>query len=147
MKVVLLETVKGVGQKGEVKEVKDGYGMNFLIPQKKAVVATVANAKQATLEMEKQKNNLALTLEQNKKVAEELKGKEVTIKAKAQKDKLFGALTEKDIQEALNNKKINIGAGKIILENPIKKLGQFDVNVNWGEDIQAIFKLNVIEES
>jgi large subunit ribosomal protein L9 len=86
-------------------------------------------------------------LEENKKAAQQLDGKEVTMKAKAQKEKLFGALTEKDIQEALESDGINIGTGKLTLTKPIKKLGQFEINVNWENDIQKTFKLNVIEES
>jgi large subunit ribosomal protein L9 len=147
MKVVLLENVKGIGQKGQIKEVKDGYAMNFLIPQKKVSMATAGNAKQAELEMEKEKETTALVLEENKKAAQQLDGKEITMKAKAQKEKLFGALTEKDIQESLENDGIDIGTGKLILAKPIKKLGQFDISVRWGEDVQKTFKLNVVEES
>jgi len=147
MKVVLLENVKGIGQKGEIKEVKDGYAMNFLIPQNKVSMATAGNAKQAVLELEKQKKDTEDEIVKNKEAAQKLAGKKITIKVKAQKEKLFGALTEKDIQNVLQNEKINIGSGKIVLENPIKKLGQFDIAINWGEEIQETFKLNVIEES
>jgi len=147
MKVVLLEDVKGIGQKGAIKEVKDGYAMNFLIPQKKASMATTGNAKQAKLELAKQKKAEETEMIQNKEAAQKLAGKEITIKAKAQKEKLFGALTEKDIRSALEEKKINIGTGKIALTSPIKKLGKFNIIVSWGDDTQEAFKLNVIEES
>ncbi len=147
MKIVLLENVKGIGQKGEIKEVKDGYAINFLIPQKKASMATSGNAKRAELEMEKQKKDAKLQLEENLQTAEQLEGKELTIIAKAQKEKLFGALTTKDIQEALEKDDINIGTGKITLSKPIKKIGAFDITIDWGDTIQKTFKLNVVEES
>ncbi len=147
MKIILQENIKGVGQKGEVKEVKDGYAMNFLIPQGKASAATVTNTKQAVLETKKRQEKLQEELRNNKEAAKNIANKKISVKVKAQKEKLFGALTEKDIQNVLQNEKINIGSGKIVLENPIKKLGQFDIAINWGEEIQETFKLNVIEES
>lgn len=147
MKVVLLENIKGLGQKGEIKEVKDGYGMNFLIPQKKAILATSGNAKQAELELEKQVKERENKMATNKKIAENIKGKEIVIKVKAQKEKLFGALTEKDIKKVLELEGLKIDSGKISLSKPIKKIGQFDLKIQWDDGIEASFKLNVVEES
>ena len=147
MKVVLLENIKGLGQKGEIKEVKDGYGMNFLIPQKKATLATSSNAKQAELELKKEAKKKEAQIVANKKMAENIQGKEITIKAKTQKGKLFGALSEKDIKKTLESKGLKIGSGKIDLSKPIKKIGQFDLKVQWDGQVESSFKLNVIEES
>jgi len=147
MKVVLLENIKGIGQKGEIKEVKDGYAMNFLIPQKKASMATSGNTKQAILEMKKQKEEAQEELKNNKEIAKKLATKKIMVKVKAQKGKLFGALTEKDIRNILKDEKLNIASGKIILTKPIKKTGFFDITIDWGNNIKGTFKLNVVEES
>jgi large subunit ribosomal protein L9 len=80
-------------------------------------------------------------------LAKNIERKKITIKVKAQKEKLFGALTEKDIKEALEKEGLKISSGKIDLSEPIKKIGQFDLNIKWDGGVQASFKLNVIEES
>jgi large subunit ribosomal protein L9 len=147
MKVVLLENIKGLGERGEIKEVKAGYGMNFLIPQKKVALATSGSAKQMELELKKQAEKKQAEITINKKLAKNIERKKITIKVKAQKEKLFGALTEKDIKEALEKEGLKISSGKIDLSEPIKKIGQFDLNIKWDGGVQASFKLNVIEES
>jgi large subunit ribosomal protein L9 len=147
MKVVLLENVKGLGEKGEIKEVRAGYGMNFLIPQKKAVLATSSSAKQVELEIKKQAEKKQAEISINKKLAKNIEGKKIITKVKAQKGKLFGALTEKDIREALKKENLKINSGKINLSKPIKKIGQFDLDIKWDDEVQASFKLNVVEES
>ncbi len=145
MKVVLKENVKGVGQKGEVKEVKDGYAMNFLIPQNKAVPATNNNVKQAELRQEANKERMEKEVAEAKKLSEKIKGQKIIIQAKAQKEKLFGALTEKDITTALQKEGLSVGQGKIKTKGKIKKLGEYDVVIEWLDGIKADFKLLVEE--
>ncbi len=145
MKVVLKENVKGIGQKGEVKEVKDGYAMNFLIPQNKAVAATGGNVKQAELMQEKNKENREKEVAEAKKISKKVEGKKIVMRAKAQKEKLFGALDANDIIEALKKEGLSVGKGKIKTEVKIKKLGEYDIVVEWDGDIKANFKLLVEE--
>ena len=145
MKVVLLEDVKGVGQKGEIKEVKDGYGMNFLIPQKKAVPATAEAVRNAEAEAKKRQEEKESQLQKNKELAQKLKGTTLTIEAKANKEKLFGALTEKEIKEALKNEGISIDSGKIVMEKPLKTLGDFNLRVQWPSGVEADFEIKVVE--
>ena len=145
MKVVLKENVKGVGQKGEVKEVKDGYAMNFLIPQGKAMSATNDNVKQVELRQKKDKERMEKEIAEAEKLARKIKGQEITIQAKAQKEKLFGALTEKDVATALQKEGLSVGQGKVKIQGKIKKLGEYDVVVEWLNGIKADFKLLVEE--
>jgi len=145
MKVVLKENVKGVGQRGEVKEVKDGYAMNFLIPQNKAVPATNDNVRQAELIQKKNKEQIEKEIAEAKKLSEKIQAKTITISAKAQKEKLFGALTEEEIVTALQKEGLSIGQGKIKTKGKIKKLGEHDIVVEWVDGIKADFKLLVEE--
>ncbi len=145
MKVVLKENVKGIGQKGEIKEVKDGYAMNFLIPQNKAVIATDENVKQAKLVQKKNKEDEKKKIAEAKKLSKDIEGKKIVMQAKAQKEKLFGALDKNDITKELKKDGLLIGQGKIKTEVKIKKLGEYDIVVEWDNDIKANFKLLVEE--
>ncbi len=147
MKVVLLNDIKGLGKKGEIKEVKDGYAMNFLIPNEKAVIATAGNAKQAELEIKKQTETKKMEIEKAKKLASEIDDQEIVIKVKAQGEKLFGALTKKEIKKALEEKSLNISSGQIVLAKPIKIIGDFKIGIIWDNDIKATIKLKVTSES
>jgi len=147
MKVVLLDNIKGVGKKGEVKEVKDGYAMNFLIPNKKATMATIGNIKQAELEIKKQTEIKRKEIKKAKKLASEIDGQEIIIGVKTQGKKLFGALTKKEIKKAIEEKNLNISSGKIILAKPIKIIGDFKIDIIWDNYIKATIKLKVTSES
>jgi len=143
MKVVLLENVKNIGQKGEVKEVKDGYAMNFLIPQKKAKAATEGNVKQAELDRVKKEKIAKQNEKQNKIELSAINDQKITLKAKAQDEKLFGALPEDEILDALTAVKINLINGKLNITSPIKTTGEHKVEVVWDGDLKAMFTLIV----
>jgi large subunit ribosomal protein L9 len=148
MKVILQQDVKGQGKKGELKEVSDGYARNFLLPHKLAVEATTDNintlklqekAKKAQMEKEK-----ALAGETAKKLA----SCTVKLKAKAgNSGKLFGAVTSKEIADALNEQfGIEIEKNKIVQSEPIKNYGTYDIKCKLGYEISGSFKLVVEEE-
>jgi len=143
MKVVLLEDVKNIGKKGEVKEVKDGHGMNFLIPQKKAALATDGSVRQAELNQSKQDEVAQDNLEKNEAEAAKIDGQKISIKAKAQDEKLFGALSEGDIEDALTKAKIKLTNGKLNISEPIKTVGEHEIEVTWGTELTAKFTLVV----
>ena len=143
MKVVLLEDVKNIGKKGEVKEVKDGYGINFLIPQKKATLATGGSVKQAELDQAKQDEVAQDNQEKNEAEAKEIEGQKVSLKAKAQDEKLFGALSETDVKNALLTAKIELVRGKLNISEPIKTTGEHEIEVTWASDLKAKFVLVV----
>ena len=137
MKVVLQENIRGLGQKGDIKEVKDGYAMNFLIPQDKAVVATENNIRQAEVEQEKTKESREKELAEAKKLADKIEGKKITIQVKAQDDKLFGAITEKEIMVALKDARENIGLGEVVLSEKIKKIGEYPIKIDWNNGVNT----------
>lgn len=148
MQVILKEDVKSLGHLGDMVNVKDGYARNFLIPKGLAVEANPKNVK--ALEHEKMK-----MLERIKKakvgaedMAVRLSGTTVTIKAKAgEEDKLFGSVTAMDIAEALKGEGLDIDKKKIVLEEPIKRLGSYAVGVKVYQDVLAQLKVIVVREA
>ena len=144
MKVVLLENVKNVGNKGEIVEVKDGYGRNFLIKTGKGVIGNKENIAMA----EKNKVEEANKVESERQVAIELAKKldetEITITERAGEDgKLFGSVTSKDITEALEKQKdIKVDKRKIELEMPLRNVGRAEVKIKTYQGV--IGKLTVI---
>lgn len=131
MKVIFLQDVPRVGKRYDVKEMNGGYAMNFLIPQKLAELATP----RAILELEKRKKNIEIEREVQMdlllKNLEEIKNKNVTIKVKAdEKGHLFSGIHTKEI---INEMKIqhhaDISAESIILEKPIKEVGEHEINI------------------
>lgn len=147
MKVIFIKDLKGQGKKGEIKVVKDGYGMNFLIKNGYAVAATEGNLKhQQTLDLKKQLEEKEL-----QKEAEQLKEKienlTLEFKVKTGKmDKVFGTISSKQLCNELKNKKIEIDK-KMIKNNSISSLGMHNVEVELHKSVIAILKVNVKKES
>ena len=131
MKVIFLKDVPRVGKKYDVKEVNDGYAMNFLLPKKLAKMATP----KAVTELEIQKRGVVIEREIQEnlllKNLEEIKGKTIIIKSKAnEKGNLFSAIHKKEIIEEMKRQhKADIGEEFIVLEKPIKKIGEFEIPV------------------
>lgn len=131
MKVIFLQDVPRVGKKYDIKEVNDGYAVNFLFPKKWAMMATEKSVK----EIERRKKEIIIEREVQEdlldKNMEEIKGKSVTIKAKAdEKGHLFSAIHEKMIAEAMDKEcHVQIDEKFIVLEKQIKKIGEFEIPV------------------
>lgn len=146
MKVILIEDVKNVGSIGEVVQVKQGYARNFLFPKNLAKPATEANQK--VIEGIKKKRQLALVRE--KKAAEELKEKlslvSCTISVEAgDDDKLFGSVTAQDIARAFEEEGFSIDKRKIMLDEPIRKLGVYNVTVKLHAEVSGEVKVWVVK--
>ena len=146
MQVILLKDVKGLGRAGEVAKASDGYARNKLIPQGLVMEATPANLKA----LEKKKAEIEAQRAFDKQVAEETKAKvesvTVTIKSKAgENGKLFGAITAKDIAEALEkDHKIFLDKKKVDLDAPIKTIGATDVQLKLYTGVVAKCHVEVI---
>ena len=147
MEVILREDVEKLGDRGQVVKVADGYARNFLLPKRLAVPATAANKKiveqerQAHLRREAKEKGDAADL------AKMLSGVSVTFRQKAgEQDQLFGSVTAKDIAEALEQKDFTIERRKIMLDEPIKQLGQFKVTVKLHREVSAEIEVNVVKE-
>jgi large subunit ribosomal protein L9 len=147
MKLVLLEDVDKLGKRGAIVSVKDGYGRNFLIPRKLAMAATEGNLKM--VEMEKKKIQVQEVKEEKdaSTVKADIEKLSLTIPMKAgEADVLFGSVTAADIAEALEKKGVTVDKRRIELEEPIKRLGSYQVPVRLHKNVSAEVKLSVTKE-
>ncbi|GIO32817.1 MULTISPECIES: 50S ribosomal protein L9 [Paenibacillus] len=147
MKVIFLQDVKGQGKKGQIKEVSEGYASNFLLPRGLARLATDGNMKT----LENQNAAEQRRKEQEKIDAQELgkKLEEMTVQLKAKAGeggRLFGAITSKQIAEALAAQGIKIDKRKIELEEPIRHLGVTQMTVKLHPEVKVTLKVQVTEE-
>ena len=147
MKVILREDVEHLGRSGELVTVKDGYGRNFLIPYKKAVPATEQNMRQ----LEHERAVIAARNAKLKGAAEEQARKigavQVTIRRKVgEQDKLYGSVTALDIAEALAAQDVQVDRRHIHLPEPIKAVGQYEVELRLHRDVTAKIKVEVVPE-
>lgn len=131
MKVILKQDVKGLGKKDEIVNASDGYAKNYLIPRGIAVVASTGNVNEAVNKQKAIAEKKQREFDTAKEFAAKLEGKTVTIKAKAgESGKLFGAVSNKDIADAIKNQyKIEIDKKKIVLNDPIKTAGNHEVEI------------------
>lgn len=146
MKVILLNDVPKLGKKGEIKEVADGYGRNFLIARGLAVMNTDASKKI----LNEQKKQEELLDEQKRKEANELKdvlaNKTLEFKVKASNGKVSGSVSGKQIEEALKKENINIDKRKIKNSAPLNELGSYDVKIELYKDVIGTIKVKLVEE-
>jgi large subunit ribosomal protein L9 len=148
MKIILKDDVEKLGKCGEVVEVKDGYGRNFLIARNLAIPATKGNLK-AIREVTKQKEIRDL---KKKRQEERLKIQLEKISCTAEvrvgeEDKVFGSVTAQDISELLKEKGFEIDRHKILLETPIKALGVYTVPIKVSSDLVASLKVWVMKKT
>ena len=147
MEVILRQHVDNLGRRGEVVKVADGYARNFLLPRKLALVVTEGNKKQ--IEREREKFD-ALEAEERKvaeAIAERLTGIDVEIARKVgETEALYGSVTTADIADAVHAKGFDIDRRKIQLQDPIKKLGEYDVPVKLHRDVITRLKVRVVAE-
>jgi len=144
MKVILLQNVKNIGKMGDVKEVSDGYARNFLLPKKLAEIATESGIKNVEILKSKMARIEQADLEKNQQLAESLQGREILIQAKEKDGKLFGSVNAKTIAKELKKENLDIDEKSIILAEPIKEVGEYDVKIELSHGIEALVKV-VIE--
>lgn len=146
MKVILREDADKLGRAGNVVEVKDGYARNFLIPKKIALESTPGALKI----IEENKNISLLRQNREKREAEALGRKLDSISCTVvvqtgEENKLFGSVTTNDIIRALENEGLKIDKRQILLENPIKELGVYQVPVKLHQDVTTQLKVWVVK--
>jgi len=147
MKVILLEDVPSLGKAGDLVKVSDGYGRNYLVPQKKAVIATEKSLKV----IEHQKRLIQQRMEKAKKDAEKL-GQQIEnlsctfAKTVGESGKLFGSVTSMDIENFLKENGIKVDRKKIALEEPIKNLGVSNVPIKLHPEVTTHLKVWVVQE-
>ncbi|MGM9615423.1 MAG: 50S ribosomal protein L9 [Oscillospiraceae bacterium] len=148
MKVILTKDVKGQGKKGELKEVSDGYGRNYLLPRGLAKEATADNLNTMKLQEKARKAQIAREIAQAQDYAERLSGVIVRVSAKGgEGGRLFGSVTSKEISEALAQQHgMNIEKNQIVQAEPIKNFGSFQVKAKLGHEISGVINVLVTEE-
>lgn len=145
MQLILCEDVPNLGKTGDTVTIKDGYGRNYLLPRGLAVVATPRNMRR----MEHERRVIAQRDTKRRKDAQSIKerieGLSLTIaKNTGEEDKLFGSVTNRDIAEALKQEGLEIDRKVIQLEQPIKALGVYTVEIRLASDVTAELKLWVV---
>ncbi|MBC7319237.1 50S ribosomal protein L9 [bacterium] len=147
MEVILLKDVPGLGRSGDIKEVPEGYARNYLIPRGLAVKSTKGRVKDIELRKSAIETKEARERESAMKLAERLKGTSLTFKVKVgEENKLFGSITSIDIAEGLKKKGFNIDKHQIVLKEPIKYLGTYEVTVKLGFGVSAPINILVEKE-
>ena len=147
MKVILQQDVRGQGKKGQMVEVAEGYARNFLLPRKLAVAATAANMNTMKMQEKARKAEEARLKAEAEATVQQLKGAVVKLTAKAGANgKLFGAVTAKEIAEGLMTQHgIEVNKQKIVVEEPIKSFGSYQLKVKLGFEITGTVYVVVSE--
>ena len=148
MKVILQQDVKGQGKKGQMVNVSDGYARNFLFPKKLAVEATADNVNTMQLHEKARLAKLAEEKAQAQAIAEQLKEITVRVVAKGGNGgRLFGAVTTKEVSDALKAQSgIEINKAKLVLDEPIKSFGGYELKAKLGHDVTGVVKVVVVED-
>ena len=147
MKVILLKDVKGTGVKGDVVNVSDGYARNFLFPKGLAVEATKSNLNELKNKEKAQQRRIEQEKQEARELAKKISDITLVIKAKSgENGKLFGSVTNKEIaQELKKQHNITIDRKKIVLDEPIKQLGQMELEVKLYPEISGKLTVKVEE--
>jgi len=147
MKVILKETIESLGLVGSVVNVSEGYARNYLLPQKKAVLNTPQNLKM----LERQKIKLEIQIAKEKGIAEEiakkLEGVVCRINAKvSEENRLYGSVSVRDIVDSLAAQGFNVEKSMVLLGEPIKTLGTFNVPVRVYKGVKPVITVEVVPE-
>lgn len=148
MRVILTQTIESLGIIGSEVEVKAGYARNFLLPQKKAVVATPENRRR--LELDKAKFELQIAKERKlaEEMAQKLEGVVCRIAGKvAEEERLYGSVTVRDIIDALAAQNIGVEKRMVLLTEPIKQLGSFKVPIRVYKGVEPEITVEVVAEA
>ena len=145
MKVILTEEIRGLGTRGDVVSVKDGYARNYLLPKNLAREATAGNLKS----VEQERRKWALLANQEKeaaqKAADSVKGMKITVQKRiGENGHLFGSVTANEIADGLEAKGVTVDKRRIELAHPIKSIGVHDVEVRLYRDVSAQIQVEVV---
>lgn len=147
MKVILLQDVKKLGKKGEIVEVSDGYGRNYLLARKLAVPGTSENLNDSKQKKAAADHKAQVASDEALVLASELKKVELTIPVRiGEGGKVFGAVTGKDISDAAKKQyDLDLDKRKVEIKEPIKALGTFEVTIRVHPTITSVIKVHIVE--
>lgn len=144
MKVILLQDVKGVGKEGQVVDVSDGYGRNFLLKKKLAKESTVANLNEVKLKQGAQAEHEKRALQAAEDLKKDLGDKTFTLKMKSgEGGKLYGAVTSADVSDVLKKNGYDIEKKQVVIDNAIKMVGTFGVRIKLHPKVSCLVNINV----
>ena len=148
MKVILLKDVKSLGKKGEIVEVSEGYGRNFIIPTKAGVLADAKNLNTLKLQMQNAEKIAEEKLEEAEALKKKLEEVKLIFHMKAGKDgRAFGSISTKEVQEELKKQyDISVDKKKMELDVPMKNFGGYDIKVKLHKDVEATLHVSVQSE-
>lgn len=148
MKIILTQDVKKHGKKGDIIDVKDGFGMNYLVKNKLGILANESGMKKLNTEKRLKEEKEEVLKQEAIKTKNKLEKLKITFKVKTGKeDKVFGTISPKQIEVELKNKNITIDKKKIILDVPISSLGTHIVKIELYKDVIGELKVELIKES
>jgi large subunit ribosomal protein L9 len=144
MKLVLTDDVKGLGHRGDVVNVAEGYGRNFLLPRELAFPATAGNLKRLEQERKRYDARISHEKDEAQKVAKSIEGIKIVLHKKAgENDALYGSVTSSELADALAAKGVTVDKRKIDLEEPIKRLGEHTVHVKLHREVAVSLTVEV----
>ena len=147
MQVILLKDVKGQGKKDEIIDVKPGYGMNYLVKNGYAVLATKTGVQRLEKEISNRKEQEKELIASCEKIKENLAKETLVFKVKTSKDgRVFGSVSKKQISDELKKKNYDIDKKKINLSVPLSSLGFYDVEIQLHKSVVAIIKVQLVGE-
>lgn len=147
IKVILREDVAGIGRAGDVKQVKDGFARNYLLPKDLALMATDNNLKKIEGAQKKLESKRALEKKNAEEAAQKLASISLTIAVEVNEEgKLYGSLSAQDIARALASEGTEIDKKNIILNGPVKELGIFDADIRLHPEVTAKIKVWVVKK-
>jgi len=147
MKVFLLKDIDQVGFAGEIIKVKDGYACNFLLPKKMAVQITTANEEFYSSKVKTVDDRKAALESKSSMLAEKINNLKLSLSCKAHDDnELYGSVGQVDIAKLLAGESVKVSKNQVILDKPIKKTGNFEIEIKLSNKIKATFKLKVTGE-
>lgn len=145
MRVILKQDIPTLGRAGDIKEVKDGYARNFLFPRGLVMNATVRSVKEKAFLEQVQSRKIAKRKKSAEELAAQLNGKEVTLQAKVGEDnKLFGSITNIQISKQLEAMGFQVDRRSIALDDNIKALGNYKVQIKLHDGVNASIQLHVV---
>ena len=147
MQIVLLEDVPNLGKAGDTVKVSDGYGRNYLIPRKKAILATDKNIKNLDHQKRQVQQQIGNRKKDAERVAEQIEKLSCTFaKTVGESGKLFGSVTSMEIETYLKENGIDVDRKRILMEEPLKNLGMFTIPIKIHPEVTANLKVWVVQE-